>query len=131
MPFEYQALAIMTLFFLVAWFPVSIGKWRAYGGKWLMSNRKPVTNKELEPWASRCDRAYNNLKDYFPAFIVAIIVLGITGKFDESTKWTSALFVIGRFGHYLFYGLGSVSLRGVFYLTGLLSNTYLLIKILF
>lgn len=130
MQFEYQALTIMTLFFLFAWFPVSVGKWRAYGGKWLASNRVPVTDRELEAWASRCDRAYNNLKEYFPAFIVAIIVLGLTGKFDESTKWAAALYVIGRFGHYIVYGLGSVSFRAFFFFMGLLSNLFLLIKIL-
>ena len=130
MPFEYQALTIMTMFFILAWFPVSVGKWRVFGAKWLGSNRVPVTGAELEPWAQRLERAYNNLKDYFPGFIVAIIVLGVTGKFDESTSWAAALFVAGRLGHYVAYGMGNVPLRALFFFTGLFSNIFLLIKIL-
>lgn len=129
MSFEYQALGLMTVFFLFAWFPVSIGKWKTFGWKWLASNRTPVQGKELLPWAARCDRAYNNLKDYFPAFIVAVLVLGVNGKFDESTKWATALFVAARICHYISYGLGSVRFRASFFFVGLFANLYLLIKI--
>lgn len=129
MPFEYQILGLMTVFFLFAWFPVSVGKLKTFGGRWLASNRVPVQGKELPPWAARCDRAYNNLKDYFPAFIVAVLVLGINGKFDESTKWVSAVYVAARIGHYIAYGLGSVKFRALFFFIGLFANSYLLIKI--
>lgn len=127
---EYQVLAVMTLFFLYAWSPISVGKKRTFGMKWLASNRTPVTGKELEPWAQRCDRAYSNLKDYFPAFVVAIIVLGITGKFDETTKIASLVYLFARLGHYIVYALGNVPLRAVCFFSGLIANTYLLIKIL-
>lgn len=126
---EYQVLALMTLFFLFAWFPISVGKMRAFGGKWLASNRVPVHGKELEPWAMRCDRAYNNLKDYFPAFVVAILLLGVTGKFDETTKTASIVYLVARLGHYIVYGMGNVPLRAVCFFSGLFANTYLLIKI--
>lgn len=127
---EYQILAILTLFFLFAWVPVSVGKMRAFGGKWLASNRTPIPGKELEPWAQRCERAYNNLKDYFPAFVVAVVILGLSGKFDESTRVACLVYLIGRLGHYVAYGMGIVPLRFVFFSGGLVANTYLLIKIL-
>lgn len=130
MPVEYISLTIMALFFILAWVPVSIGKWQSFGSTWLVSNRIPIAGKELLPWAARFDRAYNNLKDYFPAFIVAILVLGSLNKFDHVTGWASIIYVIGRMGHYVSYAAGHVPLRAFFYCLGLISNLYLLIKIL-
>lgn len=129
MPIEYKALGFMTVFFLFAWFPVSVGKLKAFGGRWLASNRVPPKGRELAPWAARCDRAYSNLKDYFPAFVVAVLVLGINEKFNESTKWVTMVYVVARIGHYIAYGLGSVRLRALLFFAGLFANLYLLIKI--
>lgn len=126
---EYLSLAYMTLFFLFAWFPVSIGKAGTFGLKWLASNRTPVQGKELSGWSARADRAYNNLKDFFPAFAVAVILLGLNGKFDQGTHLASIIYVVGRTGHYISYTLGNFPARFVFFVAGLLSNTYLLIKL--
>lgn len=130
MPVEYQSLVVMTLIFSVAWFPSSVGKARAFGGKWLASNRRPVKDRELEPWAERCERAHNNLKDNFPAFIVAILTLGILDKFDYGTSVASLIFVTARIGHFISYGIGNVLGRALFFFISLFSNIYLLIKIL-
>ena len=128
---EYQALTSLTLLFMCAWLPISIGKWKSFGGAWLASNRDPLKGKELLPWAARCERAYSNLKDYFPAFIVAILVLGATNKFDNSTNIASILFVLARIGHYIAYGIGNVLGRASFFFLGLVANVYLLLKIFF
>lgn len=125
---EYCSLVIMTMFFLVAWFPSSMGKYRSYGWKWLAGNRSPVAGKELEPWAARCERAHNNLKDNLPGFIVAILVLGLLQKFDSGTAMASMIYVAGRLGHYAFYAAGIPLLRGLFFFVGLFSNFYLLIR---
>jgi uncharacterized MAPEG superfamily protein len=130
MLFEYQCLTAITLFFILAWLPVSVGKWQGFGLRWLASNRTPVVGKELPPWAARCDRAYNNLKDYFPAYVVAIVLLGLTQKFDQGTSYAALIFVMARIGHYISYGIGNVIARATFFFAGLLSNIYLLIKIL-
>lgn len=127
---EYISLIIITMFFLVAWFPSSMGKYRSFGWKWLAGNRKPVEGKELEPWAARCERAHNNLKDNLPGFIVAIVVLGLLNKFDEATAMVSMIYVGARFGHYISYAAGIPLFRGLFFFTGLFSNFYLLIKAL-
>jgi uncharacterized MAPEG superfamily protein len=127
---EYQSLTILTIFFMFAWVPVSIGKMKSFTFGWLATNRDTKPEKELIAWASRCDRAYNNLKDYFPAFAVAILVLGAMGKFDDSTRYASSLFLIGRIGHYVSYSMGYVPFRAIFFFTGLFANFYLLIKIL-
>lgn len=129
MPIEYTMLTIMTLFFMFAWMPASVGKLKSYGTTWVNSNRDPVVGKELLPWAGRVERAYANLKDYFPAYVVAILLLGITNQFDDVTQWASIVFVVARFGHFLMYGLGSVSGRFVCYITSMSANVVLLLKV--
>ena len=126
---EYYSLAIMTLFFLFAWTPVSLGKVKGYGFKYLASNRSYTPKTELPAWAARCDRAYNNLKDYFPAFVVAILLLGTLNKFDNSTATAAIIYTVVRILHYVSYGVGFVPGRALFFFTGLFANTYLLLKI--
>lgn len=127
---EYYSLVFITMFFLLAWFPSSVGKSRSFGWKWLAGNRRPLEGKELEPWAARCERAHNNLKDNLPGFIVAIILLGLTQKFDSGTALASMIYVGGRLGHYISYAAGIPLLRGLFFFTGLFSNFYLFFKVL-
>ena len=127
---EYISLLVMTFLFLFAWLPGSIGKVKTFGGKWASSNRDPVPGKVLTGWAARCERAHNNLKDNLPGFIVAIFVLGLTNQFDKGTEILSLIYVISRIGHYFFYGVGNVLGRAIFYMIGLGSNIYLLLKCL-
>jgi len=129
MPLEYQMLTLMTIFFIFAWIPASIAKYYSFGPKWLASNRGQLPNKELPAWGQRAERAHNNLKDYFPGFIVAIILLGILNKFDTTTYWCSIIFVLSRVTHLFSYVAGNVSLRALSFTTGILSNLILLIKI--
>lgn len=131
MPFEYSMLGLMTLFFLFAWLPASVGKARSFGFGWVNSNRDPVKDKELLPWGARAERAHNNLKDNYPAFAVVIILLGTTGRFDESTSIAAALYVFMRLGHFVSYTLGFVIPRAICYLTALGANIYMLSKLLY
>lgn len=128
MQFEYFSLLVMTIFYLFAWIPSSIGKYKSFGWEWISSNRMPQTNKELLEWAGRAERAYINLKDYFPGFVVAVFMLGIFSKFDHSTSWAAGLYVAGRMGHLFSYILGSVNFRFVFYVLSMASNLFLLLK---
>lgn len=129
MQFEYTCLAIMTILYLFAWFPASVGKWKSYGPKWLASNRDPLQGQELLPWAARCERAYNNLKDYFPAYAVAIILLGALNKFDPLTQGAASVYVLARIGHFISYARGKVPQRALFFFMGITCNLYLLLKV--
>ena len=130
MAFEFSMLLVMTLFFLFAWLPSSVGKYQSYGTKWLASNREIPKDKVLAPWAGRAERAYNNLKDYFPAYVVAILVLGATNQFTAGTQWAAALYVVGRVLHFICYCYGHVLGRASFFFLALFSNLYLLIAAL-
>jgi uncharacterized MAPEG superfamily protein len=127
---EYIALTFMTLFFIFAWLPASAGKLKHFGVKWATSNRDKTPHGELPSWAARCDRAYANLKDYFPGFVVAIILLGLTNKFDNSTAIGASLYVLARLGHFFFYGIGNFQGRFISFMISLGCNVFLLIKVL-
>lgn len=129
MAFEYQALAIMTIFFLLAFIPSSVAKRKSYGMKWLLSNRDPLKDREMIPWGQRCERAHNNLKDNFPGFVVAILLLGAVGKFSNMTELLAGIYVVARLGHFIAYGIGNVPLRALTYFSGLIANIVLLIKV--
>lgn len=127
---EITSLIIMTLLFLFAFLPVSIGKKEAFGVKWLASNRNPVNGKELPEWSQRCERAHNNLKDNFPGFVVAVLALVVLQKTDQSTGVASVIYLVARIGHYVSYGFGNFPIRFISYVSALAANVFLLIKIL-
>jgi len=122
---EYIALSVMSLIFLFAWFPSSIAKYQSFGWKWLASNRKPLTDKSLAPWGARAENAQANLRDNFPPFAIAIILLGLTAKFNSITSIASMLFVGARIVHMMAYIAGSVNIRFLAYLVGLISTLVL------
>lgn len=118
---ELCALLTMTFFTLFAWLPGSIGKKKSYGMKWLAGNRAPSERPLLE-WASRADRAYQNLKDYFPCFAVAILLLAHLDLFNPFTAVCAWGFVALRVLHMGFYIAGYPLMRA---LTWMLSMTLL------
>lgn len=130
MPIEYLSLLVMTIFFLFAWFPTSVGKARSYGLKWLASNRHSLPAVELPRWAQRCERAYQNLKDYFPAFVVAILLLGLNQKFDQVTAIAAVCYVGARLMHFTAYAMGNFKLRFGAFILAMGCNLLLLIKVL-
>jgi uncharacterized MAPEG superfamily protein len=130
MAFEYQMLAFMTLFFLLAFLPASMAKREAFGMKWLASNRDQIPSGELPDWGKRAERAYNNLKDYFPGFVVAILLLGQLNKFDQSTAIAAGIYAFARVMHLISYIAGNFPLRFIGYAMGMAANFYLLVKVL-
>ena len=130
MSFEYKMLVVMTFFFLFAWLPSSVAKLRSFGGKWLASKRSPLIGKELAPWGARAERAYSNLKDYYPGFVVAILLLGTLNKFNDLTAWAAGLYVFARLVHYIAYTAGNVTVRFLAYVLAMSSNVFLLVKVL-
>jgi uncharacterized MAPEG superfamily protein len=129
MALEYKMLASFTLFFLFAFLPSSIGKWQSFGAKWLASNREPIPGKSLNEFGARAERAYHNLKDYFPAFVVAILLLGSLNKFTPATEVASVCYVLGRLVHFFAYCAGNFPLRFLGYVIAVGANVFLLIQI--
>lgn len=130
MSFEYKMLVLMTVFFLLAFIPASLAKLKSFGGKWLASNRIPLVGNELPAWGARAERAHANLKDNFPGFVVAVLLLGMLSKFDNLTVWATGLYVLGRMSHYVSYIAGNVPIRFLGYVLALSANLYLLAKVI-
>jgi uncharacterized MAPEG superfamily protein len=130
MPFEYKMLTLMTLFFLLAFLPASLSKVKTFGIEWAASNRDQTPVSKLPLWGERSERAHQNLKDNFPGFIVAILVLGCLNKFNETTSTLAGLYVLGRITHFLFYVIGISLPRTLGYFVSLVCNITLFIRII-
>ncbi len=123
---EYLALTVMTFLFLFAWLPSSIAKAKYYGPKWLASNRGRAGERPLAPWGERVERAYLNLKDYYPAFATGILLVGLMNGFNSVTLMSAWVFVVVRIAHFIAYGFGRVSMRALFFLIGLICQILIL-----
>lgn len=126
MAFELQMLALMTLLLTLAWLPASVCKYQTYGLGWLLSNRSTAGLPPLPEWGQRAERAHNNLKDNFPGFAVAVLLLALTGGFTQGTRFAAALFVAARVLHMPFYIRGEVWPRVITWGLGLGATLYLL-----
>ena len=127
MAFELQMLALMTFFFALAWLPASVCKYHTYGWGWLLSNRSTAGMKPLPEWGQRAERAYDNLKANFPGFAVAVLLLALTGGFNQGTRLAAALFAIARLVHMPVYIRGLVWPRAISWALGLGATLYLLV----
>jgi uncharacterized MAPEG superfamily protein len=126
MAFELQMLALMTLFFMLAWVPASVCKYQSYGLGWLLSNRSTAGLAPLPEWGQRAERAHANLMANYPGFAVAVLLLAVTGGFTAGTRFAAELFVAARVLHMLFYIRGEVWPRVICWALGLLVTLYLL-----
>lgn len=115
-----------TAFFLVAWAPTSFAKKKTYGVKYLLSNRDPETRPELPLWAQRAERAYENLKSYFPGFVVAVLLLIFQGKSSTEIQVAAWIYFAARLAHFTLYTLGNPAGRAAAWATAMLANLYLL-----
>ena len=126
MAFELQMLALMTLFFMLAWLPASVSKYQTYGWGWLLSNRSTAGLPPLPEWGQRAERAHTNLIANYPGFAVAVLLLAVTGGFTQGTRVAAALFVAVRLLHMGFYIRGEVWPRVITWVVGLCATLYLL-----
>ena len=126
MAFELQMLALMTLFFMLAWLPASVCKYKSYGLSWLLSNRSTAGLAALPEWGQRAERAHANLIANYPGFAVAVLLLAVTGGFTAGTRFAAVLFVATRVLHMLFYVRGEVWPRVICWVLGLGATLYLL-----
>ncbi|MGA7965773.1 MAG: MAPEG family protein [Gammaproteobacteria bacterium] len=127
MPFELYMLAAATLLFLLAFIPGAIYKTNAYGGlSWLVSNRDVTDKPPLTGAAARAERAHANLKENFPAFVAAILILSYTGHYTMGTAVASAVFVVVRLLYIPVYIGGIPPLRTLLWTLGWASTIFIL-----
>ncbi|HEX5340096.1 MAG TPA: MAPEG family protein [Gammaproteobacteria bacterium] len=126
MSFEMLMLAFATLLLMFSWLPALTAKCRVYGLNWLTSNRSTEGLPALPDWARRCILAQDNLKENYPAFAVAVLLLAFTGGFTPATALVSALFLGARLVHLPACIAGIPWLRTLSWILGFLATLYLL-----
>ena len=80
----------------------------------------------LPEWGLRAERAHNNLKENFPSFAVAVLLLALTGGFTHGTQIAAAVFGGARVVHMPAYIQGRVWPRVISWVLGLGATLYLL-----
>lgn len=127
---EYVCLLVMAFVSLWGFLPASIGKGSTYGMGWAAGNRTRVPDRPLADWVGRAERAHNNLKDNLPAFIIAILLLGLTNHMSNGTAIAAMVYVAARLIHFVSYLAGFALVRSLSFFAGLICNMYLLISLL-
>ncbi len=82
----------------------------------------------LPAWGDRAYRAYENLKGYFPAFAITVLVLNHENRSDTAIGIAAAAYVVGRVLHFAMYTAGLVTGRAIGWILALVANVYLLAR---
>ncbi|HKS94441.1 MAG TPA: MAPEG family protein [Gammaproteobacteria bacterium] len=127
---EMTVLAVVTLFYLFSWLPPLIAQSQTYRIPWLAGNRGDEDQPPLLPAAERALRAHDNLRESYPPFAIAVLLLAFTGGFTQYTAWASLAFLAARLVHMPAAILGASWLRSFSWLVGLAATLYLLIMAL-
>jgi uncharacterized MAPEG superfamily protein len=127
---EMTILALVTLFYAFSWIPVLAVKSRAYGARWLVSNRSTEGLPALSEMGQRAMRAHDNLKESYPPFAIAVLLLAFSGGFTQYTAQAALVFLIARLVHMPAYIAGWPWLRTLSWVVGFAATVYLLIMAL-
>jgi uncharacterized MAPEG superfamily protein len=130
MSYEMTILALVTFFYTFSWLPVLLAKSHTYGARWLFSNRSTTGLPPLPEMAQRAVRAHENLKENYPPFAVAVLLLAFSGGFTQYTAIAALLFLLARLAHMPAYILGIPWLRTSSWTVGFTATLYLLIMAL-
>ncbi|MDE2235991.1 MAG: MAPEG family protein [Gammaproteobacteria bacterium] len=130
MSYEMTILALVTLFYLFSWLPVWLAKYQVYGGSWLASNRDAEDLQVLPVMAQRAMRAHADLKEHYPPFAVAILLLAFSGGFTRYTAMAAVIFLFSRLVYMPAYIFGVPWLRSSAWLSGFMAELYLLAMVL-
>lgn len=127
---EMTILALVTLFYAFSWVLPLVAKSQVYGARWLLTNRSTTDLPTLSEIGQRAVRAHDNLKENYPAFAIAILLLAFSGGFTQYTVLAALVFLIARLVHMPAYILGVPWLRTLSWLAGFAATVYLLIMAL-
>lgn len=130
MTVDLGCLLALALWSLVLNHTPAIGKMKAMGGAWGLSNREE-TPTNIAPWIGRADRAQRNHHDNFPMLAIVILIAHITGRHDSITAIASAVILVSRVGHSLSYIAGITQLRPLCYLVSIFGMFAIVKQIVF
>jgi uncharacterized MAPEG superfamily protein len=130
---EITVLCILSVLYLLAFFPSSVGKLKFYGKEWVAGNRSLKEGQrpfsEFDHWGARSERAYQNLQTNYPPFAVAVILITFLNLSNDWTMTLCWVYLIVRILHFISYAYGVVAPRALFWGIGWLINIGLLIYV--
>ncbi len=127
---EFQMLVWATLLMMLGWLPGSMAKTRTWGMGWLMGNRSTEGLPALGGWAGRAVRAHENLKENYPAFAVAVLLLLVAGGQGERvTEIAAIVFLVARLVHMGAYLVGIPIIRTLAWATGWVATLVILLQV--
>lgn len=130
MSYEMMILGLLSLFYIFSWLPSWFAKYHAYGSGWLLSNRATTGLPALPEMGQRAVRAHENLKENYPPFAVAILLLAFSGGYTQYTAMAALVFLLARLVHMPAYILGIPWLRTSSWAAGFIAMLYLLVMAL-
>lgn len=126
MSYEMLILGLMTLFLIFSWLPVSLAKYQAYGASCLISSHDTGNLPPLPEWGQRAVRAHDDLRENYPGFAVAVLLLAFSGGFTRYTAAAALVFLVARLVHMPADIIGIPWLRTLSWLAGFAATIYLL-----
>lgn len=83
-----------------------------YGLKWVGSARDEP-RPAMSGIGGRIERAYRNFLETFPYFVVAVLVIVVTGRSDRVSEWGAIAYFLGRVFYLPLYAAGVPVVRGL------------------
>ncbi|MGI9372517.1 MAG: MAPEG family protein [Hyphomicrobiales bacterium] len=116
---ELVWLALACGLILVLWIPYILSAIVNFG----LFNAMKMTNDQagLPDWAQRCHRAHMNMVENLAPFAALVLILNVSGKADEATVLTCAVFVLARLVHAFVYIAGIPYVRTLTFAIGWLA----------
>ena len=119
MTVDFGCLLALALWSFVLNHAPAVGKIKAMGGEWAMSNRDEAPTS-IAPWIGRADRAQRNHLDNLPMLAIVILIAHMTRRYDSTTAIASVVILVSRVGHSLSYIAGITQLRPLCYLLSII-----------
>jgi uncharacterized MAPEG superfamily protein len=130
MSYEMTILALVTLLYVFSWLPAWLSKYHAYGAGWTLSSRSTAGLSPLTGIAQRAVGAHEDLRENYPPFAVAVLLLAFSGGYTPYTAMAALVFLLAWLVYIPSYIIGVPWLRTSSWLVGFIAMLYLLIMAL-
>jgi uncharacterized MAPEG superfamily protein len=117
----------LLLFVLIITTAVANGV--AGNGPWAGSNRDTPAPKPMPVWGGRANRAYVNMQETLPIFIIAVIAAHLAGVSTSHTLLGAQLYFWGRLAHAVIYIAGIPYIRTVAWLVSIVGIALILFSL--
>jgi uncharacterized MAPEG superfamily protein len=119
MSVEFTMLALAAVLGFVHLFLASHFVTQERGVAW-NTGARDVTPPLKGKLAGRLDRAYNNFRETFPFFAIAVILCALLDRHNARTDWGAQLYFWGRVVYLPLYAMGIPALRTLIWLVSTL-----------